>query len=57
MHRATLYDMTPFVGALNEPVVALLGRDVFGSLIVDIDFENQRLAFHDPKIRARPGRR
>jgi hypothetical protein len=44
---ASLYDMTPFVGAWNEPVAALLGRDVFDSLIVDIDFENQKLAFRD----------
>jgi hypothetical protein len=44
---ASIYDLTPFIGVLNEPVAALLGRDVFDSLIVDIDFENQRLAFRD----------
>jgi Aspartyl protease/PDZ domain len=54
--RVTLLDMKGFAGALNAPVVALLGRDVFDSLIVDIDFEKQKLAFRDPTTKqALPG--
>ena len=46
--KSELYDMTPFAGLLSEPIAALIGRDLFDSLIVDIDFANTRIAFRDP---------
>jgi hypothetical protein len=46
--ESELYDMTPFAGLFNEPIAALIGRDLFDSLIVDIDFAHTRIAFKDP---------
>jgi predicted aspartyl protease len=48
--NAELYDMAPFAGVLNEPIAALLGRDLFGLLIVDMDFAKVRIAFRDPNV-------
>jgi predicted aspartyl protease len=48
--NAELYDMAPFAGVLNEPISALLGRDLFDSVIVDIDFAGVRIAFRDPNL-------
>lgn len=44
---ANIFNLSSFTGVLNEPIIAFLGRDAFDSLIVDIDFENKRLAFRD----------
>jgi hypothetical protein len=54
IHTATseLYDFSPFAGAVNEPVSAILGRDLFDSLAVDIDFANFRIAFRDAHAKA-----
>lgn len=46
--HSELYDMTPFAGVFDEPIAALVGRDLFDSLLVDIDFANTRIAFRDP---------
>lgn len=48
--EATVIDLSPLNVATNRPVVAILGRDVFDPLVVDIDFESRRIAFLDPKI-------
>jgi predicted aspartyl protease len=48
--NAQPYDMAPFAGVLNEPIAALLGRDLFSLLIVDIDFAKVRIAFRDPNV-------
>ncbi len=45
--ESELYDMTPFAGLLSEPIGALIGRDLFDSVIVDIDFAATRIALRD----------
>jgi hypothetical protein len=54
IHTATseLYDFSPFAGAVNEPISAILGRDLFDALAVDIDFANSRIAFRDARVKA-----
>jgi hypothetical protein len=37
------------IGArIGRPLPVILGKEVFNELIVDIDFANRRIAFHDP---------
>ena len=50
--EAMAFDLTSFNVATNRPIMALLGRDVFASLLVDIDFEARRIAFRDPEVPA-----
>jgi hypothetical protein len=33
---------------LGRPIPVILGKEVFNELIVDIDYPNRRIAFHDP---------
>ena len=52
----TLRDMTVAVLDLSElarrllgrPIPVILGKEIFNELIVDIDYPNRRIAFHDP---------
>jgi predicted aspartyl protease len=42
------FDLSPLDVATSRPIRALLGRDILAPLLVDIDFENRRIAFQDP---------
>ncbi len=43
-----LFDLAPLAASFNEPIVALIGADLFDSLMVDLDFDKQLVAFRDP---------
>ena len=45
-------DLSSFSVATSRPIHAVLGRDIFAPLIVDIDFEARKIAFRNPKMPA-----
>jgi hypothetical protein len=45
---AAAYDLRALSSAMYQPIDALLGRDVFEALYVDLDFANTRLRFCTP---------
>lgn len=47
-------DLSGIEKQLGHPLPVILGKEVFNSLIVDIDFVNHRIAFHDPAKFKRP---
>jgi len=50
LHRITagVMDLSQIAGQLGHPLPMILGKEVFNELIVDIDFPNRRIAFHEP---------
>lgn len=47
----TFHDLTVLVldlGPVGLQIPAILGKDAFNALIVDLDFPNRRVAFHEP---------
>lgn len=45
--RIAIFDLTKLPLFSPHPVVGLLGKDIFDNVIVDVDFENQQIAFRD----------
>jgi hypothetical protein len=45
--QTTIFDLSRISAVAGRPIVAIVGRDLLGPLIVDIDFPHKRLAFHD----------
>ena len=41
-------DLTDIATGIGHPMPVILGRPAFDQLIVDIDFQNRTIAFHDP---------
>jgi hypothetical protein len=44
---AGVMDLSAMAGQLGHPMPMILGKEVFNQLIVDIDFPNRRIAFHE----------
>lgn len=44
----SVMDLEPIAKALDTPLKAILGQEVFAAFVVDIDFEQRRIAFRDP---------
>ena len=44
---AGVIDLSAMAGQLGHPLPMILGKEVFNQLIVDLDFPNRRIAFHD----------
>src|SRR5690606_4510221 len=47
-------DLEAIAGMLGRPLPVILGKDAFADLIVDVDFPNRRIAFHEPSGFAPP---
>src|SRR5690606_30660403 len=43
-----ILDLEAIAGMLGRPLPVILGKDAFNDLIVDVDFPNHRIAFHEP---------
>jgi predicted aspartyl protease len=52
--QSTIFDLTQVSAAAGRPVLAIVGRDLLGTLVADIDFPRKRLAFYgrdgEPRI-------
>jgi hypothetical protein len=44
----SLFDMASLSAAAGRPLVAIIGRDLFGAAVVEIDFANRRIALRKP---------
>lgn len=44
-----MLDLSPFTGPAGRPVRVILGRDLFDQVMVDLDFDRERIAFRDPR--------
>lgn len=44
-----ILDLSAIATQLGRPLPMILGREVFETTLVDIDFPGHRIAFHDPK--------
>jgi len=49
-----ILDLEAIAGMLGRPLPVILGKDAFADLIVDVDFPNRRIAFHEPSGFAPP---
>jgi hypothetical protein len=45
---AGVMDLSGMAGQLGHAMPMILGKEIFNELIVDLDFPNRRIAFHDP---------
>jgi predicted aspartyl protease len=45
---AAVLDLGDINQRIGRPLAVILGKEVFNNLIVDIDYPNSRIAFHDP---------
>lgn len=48
-----LIDLKPIAAAIGRPLTVVMGKEVFDSLVVDLDFAGRTIAFEDP-ARFRP---
>jgi hypothetical protein len=47
-------DLAAIEKQLGHPLPVILGKEVFNQLVIDIDFVNHKIAFHDPEGFVRP---
>jgi predicted aspartyl protease len=45
---AAVLDLSSIGSRLGRPLRAILGKEVFHALVVDLDYPNSRIRFHDP---------
>jgi hypothetical protein len=45
---AGVIDLAEVATAIGKPLPLILGREAFNQLVIDIDFQRHRIAFHDP---------
>ena len=51
-----ILDLAPIGAQLGRPLSMILGREVFEAAMVDIDFPDRKIAFHDPQTFQAPTR-
>lgn len=55
-NRIAIMDLSPWSDLLDRPLTAILGRELFEQVMVDLDFESRQIALHDaPRFGSPPG--